>query len=38
MGPSHQQYPGLDLSEPYWVARYFGHLPDAHLVLAWGPQ
>ena len=34
----HQQYPGLDLSEPYWLARYMGYLPDSHLVLAWGPQ
>ncbi len=33
----HQQYPGLDLSEPYWAARYFGVLPDTHLVLVWGP-
>lgn len=31
----HQQYFGLDYTEPYWVARYFGLLPDAHLVLAW---
>jgi hypothetical protein len=30
-----QQYHGLDLIEPYWVARYHGLLPDAHLVLAW---
>ena len=30
-----QQYPGVDLLEPYWIARYFGHLPDAHLILAW---
>ena len=22
-------------TEPYWVARYFGFLPDTHLVLAW---
>lgn len=34
----HQQYTGLDLTEPYWVARYFGLLPDPHLGLAWrGP-
>jgi hypothetical protein len=32
-----QQYAGLDLTEPYWIARYFKLLPDAHAVLAWGP-
>lgn len=31
----HQQYTALDYTEPYWVARYFGFLPDTHLVLAW---
>ena len=31
----HQQYFGLDYTEPYWLARYFGFLPDPHLVLAW---
>ena len=31
----HQQYFGLDFTEPYWLARYFGFLPDPHLVLAW---
>jgi hypothetical protein len=31
----HQQYFGLDFTEPYWLARYFGLLPDTHLVLAW---
>jgi len=31
-----QQYAGLDLTEPYWLARYFRLLPDAHAVLAWG--
>jgi hypothetical protein len=30
-----QQYAALDLIEPYWIARYYGILPDAHLVLAW---
>ena len=29
-----QQYAGLDLNEPYWIARYFHQLPDTHLVLA----
>ncbi len=33
-----QQYAGLDLTEPYWIARYFKLLPDAHAVLAWGPN
>ena len=32
-----QQYAGLDLIEPYWIARYYKLLPDAHSVLAWGP-
>ena len=36
-GSGTQQYPGLDLSEPYWAARYFGYLPDSHLILVWGP-
>lgn len=31
----HQQYTGLDYTEPYWEARYFGFLPDTHVVLAW---
>ncbi|MGZ6143929.1 MAG: hypothetical protein ACXWLM_11365 [Myxococcales bacterium] len=31
----HQQYTALDYTEPYWMARYFGFLPDTHLVLAW---
>lgn len=31
----HQQYNGLDFTEPYWEARYFGFLPDTHVVLAW---
>ena len=35
---SMQQYAGLDLIEPYWMARYYGLLPDTHLVLAWQGQ
>ncbi len=33
-----QQYFGLDLIELYWLARYYKLLPDAHVVLAWGPD
>ena len=29
------QYSGLDLTEPYWIARYFGQLPDPARILAW---
>lgn len=36
-GQGTQQYPGVDLSEAYWVARYHKQLPDPHVVLAWGP-
>jgi hypothetical protein len=35
-GAGTQQYPGLDLLEPYWAARYFKDLPDSHLILVWG--
>jgi hypothetical protein len=32
----HTQSPGRDFSEPYWMARYYGFLPDgAGQVLAW---
>lgn len=37
-GPGFRQYSGLDLSEPYWIARHAGYLPDPHQVLAWGPK
>ena len=33
-----QHYQGLDLTEPYWIARAFKLIPDPHIVLAWGPN
>ncbi len=30
-----EQSPGLDVSEPYWLGRYFGFIPEAHQILAW---
>ena len=32
-----QQYQGLDLTMPDWIGRYFGLIPDPHLILAWRP-
>jgi hypothetical protein len=32
-----QEYPGLDLSEPYWLARAHGLIDAPPVVLAWSP-
>ena len=32
-----QEYPGIDLAEPYWLARAHRLTADPHIVLAWGP-
>ena len=36
--PGQRQYSGVDLTEPYWIARHAGLIADPHLVLAWGPE
>jgi hypothetical protein len=34
-GPGQRQYSGIDLIEPYWIARYAGVIEDPHQDLAW---
>ena len=33
--PGTQQTPGLDVTEPYWLARYYGYIDSGSQVLAW---